>query len=778
MRLRGATEYQRQMARSTAVTTEYGVAAERAGVQAKSGAAGINMMSASAKKGVGALGNLRKAGSKMRSTGRTLTTGLSLPLAAVGYLSVKTAGDFERSMAQVEVAIGGSGKKIEMLSDLSKEMGAESKFSANEAAEAVLELAKNGMKPAQIQAGALKGAIDLAAAGNIGLAESATLTGTTLTAFNLKGSKAASVADALAGGANASAADVSDLAMALSQGGTSAASYGLNINEAVGALAAFADNSIRGSDAGTSFKTFLMRLNPQTKKAAELMDSLGLRFFDAQGNMKKLPAIAGELKSKLDGLTQKDRNKALGELFGSDAIRAANVFYKEGTKGIEKYIGATQKQGAASKMASAFMKGMAGTLEKSRGAMENASLAAGVALAPVIITLAGGVEWLAEAFSSLPEPVQKGIVFLGVGLAALGPIIFLVGALTTAVGGLGVALTFLAANPIALVVIAAAAAFTLLYLKVGWFHDAVDSVVGFIKANWKPLAAILLFPLSPFLAITVAVVSHLDWLKNAFNNVVGFFRRLPGRIMSGLAALPHLFGALVAKALVFWATLPVRIAQLQWKMVTTVVSITMSLGPKLLSIGAQVMAKMAVGVAHGAGALFEFFTALPGKLASLIGHLASKFFDIGKNIASEIAKGFYDNLPGPLKDALGAAGEGLNTVKEGVEFVNPFASGTTFAPGGIALVGEMGPELVNLPRGAEVWTASQTRRATASGEATVRPLRSRGGPTPIKLDASRQNGAYKRTVRHEVKVPVEFKVGRRKFGEAMAMAMIDEEVNE
>lgn len=783
MRLRGATEYQRQMQRSTAVTTEYGVAAQRAGVQAKSGAAGIDMMSAASKKGIGALKSIRNAGTKMRSTGRTLTTGLSLPLAAIGYVSIKTAGDFERSMAQVEVAIGGGGKQIEMLSDLSKKWGAESKFSANEAAEAVLELAKNGMKPAQIQAGALKGSIDLAAAGNIGLAQSATLTGTTLTAFSLKGGKAASVADALAGGANASAADVSDLSMALSQGGTSAASYGLNVNEAVGALAAFADNSIRGSDAGTSFKTFLMRLNPQTKKAADLMDSLGLKFFDAQGNMKKLPAIAGELQSKLAGLTQQERNKALGELFGSDAIRAANVFYKEGAKGIEKYIGATKKQGAASKMANAFMKGTAGTLEKARGAMENASLAAGVALAPVVMTLAGGVEWLAEAFSSLPEPVQQGIVYLGVGLAALGPVVYIVGALTTAIGGLGVALTFLAANPIVLAVIAAAAAFTLLYLKVDWFHNAVDATVDFIKQHWKTLAPILLFPFAPFIAIVLAVVTHLDWLKNAFNNTVAFFKQLPGRIMDGLRALPHLIGSLIAKMIVFWATLPVRIAELQWKLVTTVVSITLTLGPKLLSLGAKALGMMARGVATGAVAVYNFFTNLPGKLVHLVVSMAGKFFDVGKKIAGEIAKGFYESLPGPLKDALGAGADaaewGAGALGDAGSFLNPFdnATGTSYFPGGWTWVGERGPELMRLPGGSQIMNASRSRTET-SRNATVRPLRNRPGPTPMQPIPRPQNGAGRRTVRREQPINVELKVGRRKFGEAMALAMIDEEVNE
>jgi TP901 family phage tail tape measure protein len=117
--------------------------------------------------------------------------------------------------------------------------------------------------------------------------------------FGLDASHARTIADALAGAATASSADLGDLALGLQMAGQSAQMAGLSVFETAAALAAFADQGIRGSDAGTSFKTFLMRLNPTTQKARDLMREMGLNFFDSKGRLLKLPAIAGRLRGAL-----------------------------------------------------------------------------------------------------------------------------------------------------------------------------------------------------------------------------------------------------------------------------------------------------------------------------------------------------------------------------------------------------------------------------------------------------------------------------------------------
>jgi TP901 family phage tail tape measure protein len=509
-------------------------------------------------------------GKRTRQTGQGLTFGLTLPLVGVGVAAVKSAASFERSMAQVEVATGGSGRQMRQLTRLAERLGAVTKFSAGEAAEAMLELAKSGMTPAQIRGGALKAAMDLAAAGNLNLATAATLTGAAMNTFSLKASQAKGIADALAGGANASAADVSDLGMALAQSGQSLAAYNLNLNEGVGALAAFADSGIRGSDAGTSLKTFLMRLNPVTKKAAEEMDNLGLRFFDARGRMKSLPVVAGELQKGLGGLSQQQRLAAMNVLFGTDAIRAANIFYKQGAGGLARYVRATEKHGAAQKMANAFMRGTAGMMEKARGAMENASIAAGRALAPAIIMLAGVVADLSDWFSGLSPTTQKIIVAFGGFLAVAGPMLMIIGAMAEGIGVLGAALSLLAANPVVLVLAALVAigvGLVIAYKKVGWFRNAVNataqwignaftnvknwivraihSALGFVKENWPYIVGALLGPVGLAAAamyknwdrIKDSVGGAVAYIGGKITSLIGWFKSLPGRASGALGDL-------------------------------------------------------------------------------------------------------------------------------------------------------------------------------------------------------------------------------------------------
>mgnify|MGYP006263324913 CR=1 FL=1 len=177
-----------------------------------------------------------------------------------------------------------------------------------------------------------------------------------------------------------------------------------------------------------------------------------------------------------------------------------------------KYVKATEKKGSADKMAQAQMKGLPGALERMKGSLETAALVAGKVMAPVIEDLAGFIEGLANKFSELPAPVQRVILVALVVVAALGPVLWIMGAiaggipvLVGAIGLLGSALTFLAANPIVLAIALIIIAFAALYMKVKWFRDGVNAVVGFIASHWKLLLAILVAPIA--LAVYM-IVTH------------------------------------------------------------------------------------------------------------------------------------------------------------------------------------------------------------------------------------------------------------------------------
>lgn len=385
-------------------------------------------------KGAKALAGFARQSERLKTVGSTLRRNVTLPLAAVAAYGVKTAVDFDKSMAQVQIAANLTGRQMQQMRALALKEGARTIFSANESAEAMLDLSKAGIGPTAIQAGALASTMNLAATEGIELAKTAEIIGAAMNTFGIKASKSQAIADALAGGSIASTASVEGLAESLAQGGQSAAMYGVNINEAVGTLAAFAQNGMQASDAGTSFKTFLMRLNPVTKKQRELMNELNLSFFDQKGHFVGLIGVAERLRDTLRGKTQEERGQILQTLFGSDAQRAANVVYREGASGLKRYVKATKERGAAEKMAAAQMKGLPGAIEQMSGSLETAALVFGEAIAPAVTTVAGEIESLADAYSELPKSTQE-LIAVGAGIAAMsGPALWFLGALAGGVG--------------------------------------------------------------------------------------------------------------------------------------------------------------------------------------------------------------------------------------------------------------------------------------------------------------------------------------------------------
>lgn len=375
----------------------------------------------------GYLSGLRRAsaatkdfyGAASRSSGKhkqewgQLANGALVAGAAIGAVvaaAVKKYADFEAAMSRVAAVAGASAGEQRALADAALDAGQATVFSATEAAKAQEELAKAGVRTADILGGALRGSLDLAAAGGLDLAKSAEISAQAMNIFGLQGKDVAHIADVLTAGANKSAAGVDDLGMALSQGGLMAKQTGLSLEDTVGALSAFADNALKGSDAGTSMKTMLQRLNPQSDEAARLMDDLGLRAYDAQGNFVGLAEYSGKLQSALSGMSAEQRNAALSTLFGADAVRAATILYQQGEAGIRKYIAGVDDQGAAQRMAARMTDNLKGDIEQLGGAIETALIKGGSGGAEGLRSIAQAATGAVQAFSGLPDSLQQGAV--------------------------------------------------------------------------------------------------------------------------------------------------------------------------------------------------------------------------------------------------------------------------------------------------------------------------------------------------------------------------------
>lgn len=465
---------------------------------------------------------LKKGGSATKALGEgitelgsSMTLGLTVPIVAAGGAATSMAAGFDDAMSQVQGALGGASTDMDGLRDLALQLGADTVFSATESAQAMVELAKGGLTEAQIKGGALAASMDLAAAGQLNLADAAATTVQMMGSFGLGAGDATRIANALAGAANASSADVSDLTQAMSQCSAQASLAGWSLEDTAAALALFADHGVKGSDAGTSLKTMLQRLAAPTDQAAEAIAAYGLNIRDSNGKMKDISGIADELTGKLGGLSDAERDAALQTIFGSDASRAAAILMQSGSEGLAKYIAATNDATAAETMANAQKGELSWALENMGGAVESASIAFGTALAPAITAVAGVIGNVAEAFASLPAGVQTAIAVVLALVAALGPLLMVVGSVVAALPAisegfavLGGALAIPLA-PAAAVVAAIAAVAAAIYAA--WttsetFRAAVMAGVDAISSKVQEICAFLAPYVQAFLDQIVSTV--------------------------------------------------------------------------------------------------------------------------------------------------------------------------------------------------------------------------------------------------------------------------------
>ncbi|PHD64690.1 phage tail tape measure protein, partial [Bacillus thuringiensis] len=227
--------------------------------------------------------------------------------------AVEESMNFEQQMANVKAVSGSTGEEMKKLSELAVNMGETTKYSSVQAGQGIEELIKAGVSLTDIINGGLEGALNLATAGELELGEAAEIASTALNAFKADHLSVADAANILSGAANASATDVRELKYGLSASSAVAAGAGMTFKDTATTLAVFAQNGLKGSDAGTSLKTMLMRLNPTTKEAYNQMKDLGLITYNAQAGFDFLvkngvtPASrsVGDIETALEGYVMK-----------------------------------------------------------------------------------------------------------------------------------------------------------------------------------------------------------------------------------------------------------------------------------------------------------------------------------------------------------------------------------------------------------------------------------------------------------------------------------------
>lgn len=474
-------------------------------------------------------------GNKVKGVGQSLLP-VTGALTGVGAASTVMANNFNDAMSQAAGALDKPMSEMEDLRQLAIQTGQDTVFSATDAGNAITELAKGGLTEVDIKAGALKTTMDLAASSGMDLGEAANVVVQAMGAFGLSANESAEAANALAGAAAASSTDVEPLTQALAQCSAGAKNAGWSIQETTAVLARFADAGIEGSDAGTSLKTMLQRLAAPTDSAATMIEQLGIQTRDSNGDLLGASEIAEELQNKLGGLDSASRDAALSTIFGSDAMRAATVMMNSGTEGLQKYIDAANDQEAAQRLANSQMSDGSRAIEELKGSLETAAIQIGDTLAPIVQKVAELITALVNKFSALPEGVQQVIVVVGILVAALGPLLMVIGQISLGISAVAGALSKLSGNG------------GVATKLVGGIKTAVTGLLGMITAH--PVIAVI----TAIIAALVTLYNKCEWFREGVNRILkairdGFFAAWDGIVEFFTETIPNAWNEMLSSLL-------------------------------------------------------------------------------------------------------------------------------------------------------------------------------------------------------------------------------------
>lgn len=361
------------------------------------------------------------------STGKTLTKAVTVPIVGIGVAAAKVGGDFEAQMSRVKAISGATGSSFEELRQQAIDLGAKTAFSAEESAAGMENLASAGFDAKEIME-AMPGLLDLAAVSGGDVALASENAATALRGFNLDASQSGHVANVFARAAADTNAEVGDMGEAMKYIAPVANTMGLSLEETAAAIGIMSDAGVKGSQAGTTLRGALSRLAKPTKPMIEKMQELGVSFYDASGKMIPLKDQISVLKKSFTGLTQEQKNNALVTLYGQESLSGMVALVDKGPDALSKLTTSLQNSdGAADKMARTMQDNMNSSLEQMMGAFESAAIVIQKILAPAVKQVADAVSGLVDKFVSAPEPVQKMIVTIGLIVAAIGPLLLIVG---------------------------------------------------------------------------------------------------------------------------------------------------------------------------------------------------------------------------------------------------------------------------------------------------------------------------------------------------------------
>lgn len=456
--------------------------------------------------------------SAMTSVGKTLTKSVTLPLVGIGTAAVATTAKFDSSMSNLQAISGATGTEIDSLRDKAKEMGAKTKFSASEAADAFTYMAMAGWKTGDMLDG-IEGIMNLAAASGEDLASTSDIVTDALTAFGLSASDSGHFADVLAAASNNANTNVSMLGESFKYVAPVAGALGYSVEDVSVALGLMANSGIKASQAGTSLRSSLTRMLKPTKTMTSYMQQLGIMTQDGvvtamvntDGSMKPLSETMTILRDKFKGLTKAQQAEYAAAIFGQESMAGMLAIINASDKDFDKLTESINNAGGtAQNMADTQLNNLSGQLTILKSTLESIAISIGEILMPYVRDFVSGLQSVAEWLNNASDSQKRFAVTVAAIAAAIGPILLIGGKIAGAIAnlmklgsiisglfaeggafaGAGAAIAGLA-GPIAIVIAAIVGLVAAWKTNFGHIHEYTSDAVESIKGIFESLKSII-----------------------------------------------------------------------------------------------------------------------------------------------------------------------------------------------------------------------------------------------------------------------------------------------
>ena len=417
---------------------------------------------------------LQNVGGKISGAGEKLLP-VTAGVTALGTAAVKTASDFDSAMSKVAAVSGATGDDLQALRDKAREMGAKTKFSASEAAEAMNYMAMAGWKTNDMLSG-IDGIMNLAAASGEDLATTSDIVTDALTAFGLTAQDSGHFADVLAAASSNANTNVSMLGESFKYCAPIAGALGFSCEDTAEALGLMANAGIKSTQSGTSMRSIMTALSGEVKFCSESFGEMEIATTNSDGSMRSLSDILADCRVAFDQMSESEKASTAQSLVGKNAMSGFLALMNAAPADIDKLSGAIANcDGTSLQMAETMQDNLAGQLTILKSQLEELAISFGEILMPVIRDIITKIQGFVDKLNALDPATKQTIIKIGLMAAALGPLLIVVGKTISSIGSM---MTFISKIPT--MIAGAKTAFSTLGAAIGGISAPVVAVVAII----------------------------------------------------------------------------------------------------------------------------------------------------------------------------------------------------------------------------------------------------------------------------------------------------------